>query len=253
MWAGSLFKSAVSLFKTNVQPNYHEEYVAQLFNQMGPSYEVVNLVSSFGFSEIWRAQCVRSLRIATESVVADLMAGSGGCWPYILQRLRPGGRIIAVDISPVMCHRQKQRASQQKGNNFEIRHENALTLGLPDASVDYVVSAFGLKTFNEDQLRWLAAQIFRILKTGGTCSLLEISLPESPLLRLPYSIYINWMIPFLGRIFLKDIECYRMLGVYTAAFKSCRKVMTCFSDAGFEVAVKQHCWGCATSLILKKP
>jgi len=32
-----------------VTPNYDEKYVARLFDQMGPSYDVVNLITSFGF------------------------------------------------------------------------------------------------------------------------------------------------------------------------------------------------------------
>ena len=62
-------------------PNYDQQFIAQLFDQMGPSYDLTNIISSFGFSEIWRAQCVRNLQLSRSSVVADLMAGSGECWP----------------------------------------------------------------------------------------------------------------------------------------------------------------------------
>jgi len=236
-----------------VQPNYDEAYVAHLFDEMGPSYAVMNLVSSLGFSEIWRAQCVAGMPIAAGAVVADLMAGSGECWPYLQRRIQPRGRIVAVDISPVMCRRQQDRARRLAGAPVQIHCENALALSLPAASVDFVVSAFGLKTFKDRQLAQLAQEIFRVLRPGGGGSLIEISLPENSLLRLPYRFYINQVIPWLGRILLKDLECYKMLGVYTEAFGSCRAALRHFQDAGFEeVLLKQHFFGCATSLVLKK-
>jgi demethylmenaquinone methyltransferase/2-methoxy-6-polyprenyl-1,4-benzoquinol methylase len=135
----------------------------------------------------------------------------------------------------------------------EVRCENALSMKLSDSSVDFVISAFGLKTFNPAQLNQLAAEIFRILRPGGTCSMIEISVPDARLLQALYSFYISLVIPSLGKIFLKDIECYKMLGVYTGAFGSCFKVAELFKEAGFSLFVKRHFFGCATSLILTKP
>ena len=232
-------------------PNYNEQYVAHLFDQMGPSYDIVNVVSSFGFSEIWRAQCVRNLKIQPGTVVADLMAGSGECWTYLKQRIKTNGQIISVDISPVMCGRQKRRL-RGLDTQIDIRCENALAMTLPDVSVDFIISAFGLKTFDSSQLRRLALELFRILRLGGSCSLLEIGMPELKPLRIPYRIYINTVIPIIGRIFLKDIECYKMLGVYTEAFHSCGKFADIFRNAGFEVVLKRHFFGCASSLVLTK-
>jgi demethylmenaquinone methyltransferase / 2-methoxy-6-polyprenyl-1,4-benzoquinol methylase len=234
-----------------VLPNYNEQYVTHLFNQMSPSYDVVNLISSFGFSEIWRAQCVRNLNIQQGTVVADLMAGSGECWPYLERRIKTNGQIISVDISPMMCSRQKRRIRDRE-TFVDIRCENALSMSLSDKSVDFIISAFGLKTFDSNQLRRLASELFRILRTGGSCSLLEITMPELRFFRVPYRFYINTIIPAIGRIFLKDIECYKMLGVYTEAFGSCAKFADIFRKAGFEVVVKKHFFGCSSSLILTK-
>lgn len=235
-----------------VLPNYDEEYVAHLFDQMGPSYGIVNLISSFGFSEIWRAKCVNNLTIQENATVADLMAGSGECWMYLKRRLKSKGRIISVDLSRVMCGRQQQRINQRLGVPVDIRCENALSMTLPDASVDFVVSAFGLKTFDARQMARFAAEMFRILRPGGSCSLLEITMPDAKILRIPYHFYISSIIPWIGRIFLKDMECYRMLGVYTEAFGSCVPAAAHFQSAGFKVMMRRHLFGCASSLVLEK-
>jgi len=218
---------------------------------MSPSYDVVNLISSIGFSEIWRAQCVRNLNIQQGTVVADLMAGSGECWTYLKRRIKTNGQIVSVDISPVMCSRQKRRILDLD-IPVDVRCENALSTSLPDRSVDFIISAFGLKTFDSHQLRRLALELLRILRPGGSCSLLEITMPELQLLRAPYRFYINKVIPMIGRMFLKDIECYKMLGVYTEAFGSCAKFAGIFENVGFKVVVKEHFFGCASSLVLTK-
>jgi demethylmenaquinone methyltransferase/2-methoxy-6-polyprenyl-1,4-benzoquinol methylase len=234
-----------------VVPNYDEKYVTHLFDQMGASYDIVNLISSFGFSEIWRAQSVRNLNIQQGTIVADLMAGSGECWTYLKRSIKSNGQIVSVDISPVMCARQKRRL-RDFDTPVDIRCENALSMSLPDASVDFIISAFGLKTFDSSQLRRLASELHRVLRPGGSCSLLEITMPELQLLRIPYRFYINGIIPLIGRIFLKNIECYKMLGVYTEAFGSCAKFADLFRNACFEVVVKKHFFGCASSLVLTK-
>jgi demethylmenaquinone methyltransferase / 2-methoxy-6-polyprenyl-1,4-benzoquinol methylase len=125
-------------------------------------------------------------------------------------------------------------------------------MSLPDNSVDFVISAFGLKTFDSKQLSRLASELFRILRPQGSCSLLEITMPEPAFIRVPYGFYIKGIIPLIGRVFLKDIDCCKMLGVYTEAFGSCAKFAGIFVDAGFQVKIKKHLFGCASSLVLTK-
>ena len=201
---------------------------------------------------MWRAQCVRNVKIQEGAVVADLMAGSGECWTYLQRRLKSKGKILSVDISQVMCERQRRRMRGSE-SQVEVRCENALSMSLPDSSVDFVISAFGLKTFSPAQLHNLASEMFRILRPGGSCSLIEISVPRPPLLQNVYRFYIGSVIPLIGKIFLGDIDCYKMLGIYTGAFGSCFKFKEFFKNAGFEVVAKKHFFGCATSLILTKP
>lgn len=220
---------------------------------MSPSYDFVNLVSSFGLSEIWRAQCVRNLELRPGDVVADFMAGSGECWRYLRRRIKPAGRIISVDICPGMCRRQERQLNQFAATTIEIRCENALSTSLREGSVDHVVSAFGLKTFDASQLARLIQEIFRILRPGGSCSLIEISVPDSRLLRTAYLFYVGWVIPLVGRIFLRNIECYQMLGVYTRAFGNCKPVANSLRAGGFRVQAKTHFFGCASSVLATKP
>lgn len=228
---------------------YDDAYVQSLFDRMGRTYDLVNLISSVGFSRVWRRQCVRNARVARGDRVCDLMSGSGECWPFLIQA---GAEIVSVDFSEVMIARQARRRAKSSGT-VDVRKENALRTTLPDESVDCVVAAFGLKTFAPESISRLAIEIARILKPNGRFSLLEISDARGWVFGRLFRWYIRSAIPQIGRLCLGDIECYRMLGVYTEAFGSCERVVHSFREAGLDATVQRHFFGCATSIIGSKP
>lgn len=228
---------------------YNDDYVRNLFDRMGPTYDWVNRVSSFGFSELWRRQCVINAGIGPGETVCDMMAGSGECWPYVLRR---GATVISIDFSRVMVERQRRRR-ERVAAPVDVRCENALRTSLSAGSIDAIVCAFGLKTLPEPALREFAAEIARLLKPGGRFSALEISHAEGWILGPIFRWYLRSAIPLIGKLFLGDIECYRMLGAYTGAFGDCQRALPAFQAAGLSVELRTHFFGCATSLVGMKP
>lgn len=227
-------------------PQYDDVFVKNLFDRMGRTYDLVNLLSSFGFSEFWRWRCVANLPMTPGAEVCDMMAGTGECWPYI--RRCGGAAIISIDFSPAMVARQKRRRCG-KGLRIDARCENAVSTSIPSASVDFVVGAFCLKTLDLDAVKGFADEIRRILRPGGHFSLIEISVPENRALAKLYRWDVNSVIPMIGRLCLGDIACYRMLGVYTEAFGSCARIASVFQESSLTVTVKRHFYGCASSLV----
>lgn len=226
-------------------PRYDDDYVRDLFDRMGPTYPVMNVVSSFGFSELWRRTCVHQAGISKGARVCDMMAGSGECWKYMVNRTED---IVSIDFSSFMVERQQHR-NFRYCDSVDVRKESATATTLAGNSCDAVISAFGLKTLSTAAVRQFADEVFRILKPGGNFSLLEISVPALPVLKPLYRWYLNRVIPVVGRLFLGDIECYRTLGTYTEHFGSCRNIAGCFADAGLEVRIHSHFFGCASSLV----
>jgi demethylmenaquinone methyltransferase/2-methoxy-6-polyprenyl-1,4-benzoquinol methylase len=228
---------------------YRDEYVQSLFDRMGPTYDVVNVLSSFGFSSLWRRECVSNADIQPGDRVCDMMAGSGECWRHVP---RSASSLISIDFSSEMVSRQRKR-SARVDRHVTVVLENAVQTSLQDSSVDCVFSAFGLKTLTGEMLRRFAVETYRVLKPGGRISLLEISTADGWKLAPIFRWYVNRAIPWVGKLCLGDIECYRMLGAYTTAFGSCHRAVPAFVEAGFQVSVRSHFYGCATSIIGKKP
>lgn len=231
---------------------YDPIFVRNLFDEISKTYGVTNYISSFGFCQRWRRQCVELANIAPGMLVYDLMTGMGECWNLINRRLENEGRIVAVDISEVMCTHAYSQKSRIPSLEIELLNEDFLNNSLPDNSADCVISSFGIKTFSDTQKAKVAEQIARILKPGGNFSLIEISVPKQPILQGPYMAYLNYCIPLTGKFLLGNPDNYKMLGIYTEKFKDCRHMKTLLEDAGLDVELKELFFGCATAICGRK-
>jgi ubiquinone/menaquinone biosynthesis C-methylase UbiE len=182
------------------------------------------------------------------------MTGMGECWRGIVRRISPRGRLVAVDISEKMVEAARLRRERRfPADPITILRQDLLNSGLADQSAQHVVVAFGVKTFSEQQREAFARELLRILKPGGTFSLVEVSVPRQPLLRALYLFYLKRVIPVLGWLFLGNPDNYRMLGVYTERYGDSRQLCAALERAGFEVAYHDLFFGCASGVSGTKP
>ncbi len=231
---------------------YDTKYIEELFDEMAKSYEKVNYVTSFGFSKRWRTQFVKTARIRPETTVCDLMCGMGECWSAVIKKMSENSKLIAVDFSGGMLKGAFKRKNKYSNHSISITKQNALENDLEKEFADTVISAFGIKTFSDDQKAILAAEIWRILKPNGTFSLIEVSVPSNPFLKPFYMFYLKTIIPLIGSIFLGNPENYKMLGIYAEKFDNCTKMKKIMEEQGFSVKYHNYFFGCATGLSGKK-
>lgn len=233
---------------------YDPAYVADLFDRCSSNYRWWSAVSSFGFTYLWRRQCVTLMQPPQPGAVAvDLMAGTGEVWPHLLRRFPDLGKIIALDISHRMHLEAVDRLHGPYAHRITHLAANALETDLPSGIADQVLSTFGLKTFNRDQQTILAGQIARLLKPGGSFSLIEASDPKGWLLRPVYRFYLDRLRPRIERYFLKGAQDFSMIGAYTRNFGSAAHMADALRAAGLTVTLKPHFFGCATSVSGCKP
>jgi ubiquinone/menaquinone biosynthesis methyltransferase len=232
---------------------YDPAFVKQLFDEMAATYGIVNLVASFGFARRWRRQCVRAIPIRRGDRILDLMTGMGEIIPDAGRLIGGEGAITAIDFSARMCREATRYTDGRIPCSIRIVEADVLAIDLPPGSADVVLSSFGLKTFSDAQLRALAHRVHDVLAPGGRLSLVEISVPRSPWLRIPYLFYLRRVIPPIGALFLGNPENYRLLGVYTEAFGDCSAACRAFSGAGLEVEMTSYFFGCATGIVGRRP
>ena len=232
---------------------YDPEFVSGMFDRMSKTYGFANLVTSFGFSARWRRQCIEGLPEIKENAYGfDLMSGMGECWAEIQKKIGPSAKIIAVDISDEMNQKALRHLKRLKNKNIELRKLNILDNDILSGSADFIVSTFGIKTFNKEQQLQLAKEIARILKPGGAFAMIEISEPKGPVLRLFYMLYLKWIIPLIGRVFLGNAEDYSMLGKYCSQFKNSGTMHNYLMEQNLNSNFKNYFFGCATGVFGRK-
>lgn len=231
---------------------YEPEFVKNLFNQMSSSYDRMNFITSFGFSILWRKQFINKIDHSNNEIkVLDLLSGLGENWNILIKKY-PNAEFIGLDFSDEMVTKSREKSLKKFGNSFKVLQQNILKNKLRSNQFDRIYSAFGLKTFNEDQLNILAENLNRILKKDGQFSFIEISKPKNPILLFLYSFYLGKMIPILGKLFLGNPDDYKMLWTYTENFKDCTVTKNIFEKHNLEIEYHEYFWGCATGITGRK-
>lgn len=207
-----------------------------------------------GFTERWRRQCVGDLPLPTTPAPRgyDFMAGTGEVWPHLLKRFPELSMITAVDISTGMHKRAIERLHQHRAHRIDFIEDDVLQSALPDASGDFIVSTFGLKTFNQAQHQQLAKLIARVLAPGGTFSLIEASDPKGWWLRPLYLFHLKVVLPLVERLFLQGAKDFSMIGSYSTNFGNASDFATMLRDEGLDVEFRRYFFGCATGVVGRK-
>jgi demethylmenaquinone methyltransferase/2-methoxy-6-polyprenyl-1,4-benzoquinol methylase len=234
---------------------YDPNFVRDVFDRCSAAYRYWSQIASFGFIFLWRRQCVDHMPAMPPDGAAglDLMAGTGEAWPYLLRRRPAVASITAVDISSEMNRRALDRLHRARVDKIKLVEADVLKNTLAPESADFVISTFGLKTFNRSQQRLLARELARVLKRGGVFSLIEASDPGDWALRGLYRFYLGRVLPLIEKTVLKGAQDFAMLGIYVRNFGDCRFMAECLAAEGLEVKFKVFFFGCATGVVGRKP
>ncbi|MFM5953956.1 MAG: class I SAM-dependent methyltransferase [Novosphingobium sp.] len=226
---------------------YDPAFVKQVFDRCSDRYIAFSYICSMGFTERWRKQCVAALALPDNARVGyDLMAGTGEVWPHLLAA-NPGiDRIVAVDISSGMHKRAIERLHGMRANQIAFIEDDVLASELPDASADFVISTFGLKTFDAAKLARLADLTARVLKPGGRFAFIEASDPKGWILRGLYLFHLRTILSLIERVFLRGAQDFAMIGAYSTNFGDARAFTAMLEGAGLRAEFRKAFYGCAT-------
>lgn len=235
-------KSKLSINREEI---YTPGYVKNLFNTMSGSYERMNYITSFGFSYRWRLQFINKVKVSVENpVILDLMCGMGETWLPLKHRF-PGASIHAVDFCDGMIKHANEKNSKKFNNEIAVLQEDVLQSDLGENKYDAVICGFGLKTFNNEQIKQLALQVKKILKPGGSFSFVEVSIPNNVILKGVYGFYLKYFIPVIGKIMLGNPNDYKMLWRYTQLYKNSENTAKLLEEAGLKTNEEKYFYGCA--------
>lgn len=120
--------------------------------------------------------CCDALALAPGMQVLDLACGAGAPCLEEAARVRPGGKVLATDLSPEMYALAERRARDAGLGELTFRAMDAESIDLPDASVDAVSMLFALMFCPRPEQAM--AEIHRVLRPGGRFALTVWDVPD---------------------------------------------------------------------------
>ena len=114
---------------------------------------------------------LRSLGLDSRSVVVDLGAGTG---QFAIAVSGACGRVVAVDVSPVMLQRLEANAAAVGATNIEIVHAGFLTYQHVGEPADFVYSRYALHHLPDFWKAVALARIRRMIRPTGRLRLWDV-------------------------------------------------------------------------------
>jgi len=205
------------------------QHVRSMFDAIAPRYELVNTLMTFGLDKRWRQRAVSDLRLASDSVVLDVAAGTGDFSRELTrQRLRP----VACDLSYNMLH-------TATGVRERIQADVS-ALPFRWASVDGVTCGYALRNFTD--LEKSFTEMARVIRPGGRLSLLEVAEPTSGLWRSGFRLWFRKVVPLIGSL-VSDRDAYRYLPASTAYLPPAADIVAMLNRAGFSAVNHRRIMG----------
>jgi demethylmenaquinone methyltransferase/2-methoxy-6-polyprenyl-1,4-benzoquinol methylase len=205
-----------------------------MFDTIAPRYDLVNRIMTFGLDRRWRAAAVQALGLPSRARVLDLACGTGDLCRDLS---RHGYQPLGVDLSFGMLAHSTTTAP--------LVECDALALPLAAATLDGAVSGFALRNFIA--LEPVFAELSRVVRPGGRVSLLDVSSPTNPVLRVGHAVYFGHVVPRIGAV-LSDRDAYRYLPRSVAYLPSPARMEQELRAAGFEAVRRRQLSGGVTQL-----
>ncbi len=210
--------------------------VRSLFERIGPRYDLVNRLLTFGLDVGWRRRAIRDLHLPPGSRVFDLACGTGD---LCRELQRAGYRPVGFDFAFGMLEHARTEAP--------LVQADALRLPVADSSADGVTCGFALR--NVVSLADLFGELGRVVRSGGAIALLDASRPDNPVLRAGHRVYFEHAVPVIGGL-LSDHDAYSYLPKSMAYLPPPEEMLALLRAAGFPAARRLQLSGGITQLFV---
>lgn len=181
--------------------------VRGVFDSVAGKYDLMNDLMSLGLHRVWKAYTVAVAQVREGDRVLDIAAGTGDLTRAFARRVGARGLVLHTDINEAMLRRGRDRLLDE-GVLAPSVLADAQALPLPDACVDVVSVAFGLRNMTDKAAA--LSEMARVLRPGGRLLVLEFSKPAAPLAPA-YDWYSFNVLPRLGQWIAGDAASYRYL------------------------------------------
>ncbi|MDF7674773.1 class I SAM-dependent methyltransferase [Acetobacteraceae bacterium ESL0709] len=215
----------------NVPREEKKPLVRHVFESVAGKYDIMNDAMSLGIHRIWKRIFITELGPAPNLKLLDLAGGTGDITFGWLKR--GGGSAILSDINAAMLEVGRERAIKEGLiNRIDVREVDAESLPFPNASMDRVSMAFGLRNCTDKNA--VLREVRRVLKPGGRFCCLEFSKVAVAALSPVYDLWSFQILPRMGRMIAGDSESYQYLAESIRMFPDQETLAGMMREAGLE-------------------
>jgi ubiquinone/menaquinone biosynthesis C-methylase UbiE len=126
-----------------------------------------------GGEKHFRHLALQGISLTPEARVLDLCCGSGQTTRFLVEQTN---QVVGLDASPLSIQRAKQNVPAA-----EFVEGWAEAMPLADNQFDIVHTSAAMHEMEPDQRRQIFAEVGRVLKPGGTFTLVDFHKPQNPL------------------------------------------------------------------------
>lgn len=207
--------------------------VQGLFSRIAGVYDLLNRILSFGLDAMWRnrlAEAVLPFPRKSTARILDMAAGTLEVSLALAKRY-PQRSVLALDFCRPMLQRGIPKLNRLKTKNVLPLVGDGRRLPLPDASVDAVTIAFGLRNIRPREEAY--AEALRVLVPGGKLCVLEFGSAQDRILFGLYNFYLAHILPVVGQLIARNKGAYRYLADTVAEYPGAAVLADEMRAAGF--------------------
>ena len=207
--------------------------VQRMFSSIAHRYDLLNHLLSLGIDRRWRRKTVAALPAVPGGAYLDVATGTADVALEIARKVPEAGQIVGIDFSLPMLRRGREKVEESRRSRLvHLIDGDALRLPFGDSVFDGLTIAFGLRNL-ADPLQGLQ-EMARVLKSGGSLSILEFATPSHSWLRSLYLFYFLRLLPRVGGFISGNPQAYRYLPGSVLKFPEREALMVLLKRAGLE-------------------
>lgn len=203
--------------------------IVDMFNEISPTYDLINLLLSFGQDRRWRKKMASLIPSGKGLVHLDLATGTGDQILSLWQATSLLERSVGIDPAEKMIAIAKDKVKEL---NAEFQVGFAEKIPYPERSFDLATISFGIR--NTENPLLALKEMHRVLKPNGRALILEFSLPSKPVIKAAHLFYLRNFVPFIGGLFSKSQSSYRYLNKSIEKFPYGHAFLDLMKQAGFK-------------------
>ena len=197
----------------------------------------LNRLMSFSLDQGWRRRALDALDAGDGELVLDVATGTGDM--ALLAAASCRCRIVGIDLSRGMMASAARKWSEAKGDvEFAPVQGDASALPFKDGVFDRMMVAFGVR--NMADVGSFLSEARRTLRTGGRMVVLELSVPELPVVRQTFLLYLTRVLPFAARLMGGDRAAYRYLADSIITFPPPARIGAMMEERGLRLISSEH-------------